>query len=98
MKGIVNNKSNFIPLSQLGLGEEEALHLFWLLRDAFEESHPGRMTDASDAYVLTAFPFGEDDEVPEDYEAVNYATGMYRGEPALARFEGEAVCEVPVAE
>ena len=26
------------------------------------------MTDASDAYVLTVFPFGEGDEIPEDYE------------------------------
>ena len=25
--------------------------------------HPGRMMDACDAYVLTVFPFGEDDEV-----------------------------------
>ena len=54
--------------------------------------------NACDAYVLTVFPFGEDDEVPEGYEAVNYASGMYRGEPALARYEGEAVREVLVVE
>ena len=56
------------------------------------------MTDASDAYVLTVFPFGEGDEIPNDYEVENYATGLYQGQPALARYEGEQVCELLVME
>ena len=51
--------ADFIPLSQLNLSNDESLNLFWELRSAFEDAYPDRMTDASDAQVLTVFPFGE---------------------------------------
>ena len=92
------NSIDFIPLFQLGLSKEERTDLFWELRGAFEESYPDRMTDASDAYVLTVFPFGEGDEIPDDYEVEDWATGLYQGQPALARYEGEHVRELLVME
>ena len=39
------------------------------VRGAFEDEHPMNMVDASDAYALSVFPFGRDDERPEDYES-----------------------------
>ena len=44
------------------------------------------------------FPFGEGDEIPDDYEVENYATGQYQGQPALTLYEGEQVCELLVME
>lgn len=35
--------------------------------------------DACDAYVLTVYPFGRDDEQPDDYETENWETGMMVG-------------------
>jgi hypothetical protein len=32
--------------------------------------------DASDAYALSVFPFGRDDERPEDYESEIWETGL----------------------
>jgi hypothetical protein len=46
------------------------------VRAAFEDEHPRNMVDASDAYALSVFPFGRDDERPEDYESEDWETGM----------------------
>ena len=35
--------------------------------------------DASDAYALSLFPFGRDDERPEDYDTEIWETGMMVG-------------------
>ena len=75
---IMFNHADFIPLSQLNLSNDESLSLFWELRGAFEDAYPNRMTDASDAYVLTVFPLGEGDEIPDDYEVEDWAAGRYR--------------------
>ena len=80
------------------MSKEERIDLFWELRSAFEDSYPDRMTDASDAQVLTVFPFGDIDDAPDDYEVEDWATGQYQGQPALARYEGEQVCELLVME
>jgi hypothetical protein len=37
------------------------------------------MVDACDAYVLTVYPFGRDDEQPDDYELEDWETGMMVG-------------------
>ena len=37
------------------------------------------MVDACDAYALSVFPFGRDDERPEDYESEIWETGMMVG-------------------
>jgi hypothetical protein len=35
--------------------------------------------DACDAYVLTVYPFGRDDEQPDDYETEDWEKGMMVG-------------------
>ena len=37
------------------------------------------MVDACDAYALSVFPFGRDDEHPDDYETEDWETGMMVG-------------------
>jgi hypothetical protein len=49
------------------------------VRAAFEDEHLRNMVDASDAYALSVFPFGRDDERPEDYESEIWETGMMVG-------------------
>ena len=49
------------------------------MRGAFEDEHPRNMVDASDAYALSVFPFGRDDERPKDYESEIWETGMMVG-------------------
>lgn len=63
------------------------MDVYWVLRSAFEESHPDNMLDASDAYVLTVIPFKWGDEIPDDYEVEDYATGMVDGNPALCKMD-----------
>ena len=46
------------------------------VRGAFEDEHPRNMVDASDAYVLTVYPFGRNDEHADDYETEDWETGM----------------------
>ena len=49
------------------------------MRAAFEEEHLHNMVDACDAYALSVYPFGRDDERPEDYESEIWETGMMVG-------------------
>ena len=49
------------------------------VRAAFEDEHPHNMVDASDAYVLTVYSFGRNDEHPDDYETEDWETGMMVG-------------------
>jgi len=49
------------------------------VRAAFEEEHLHNMVDACNAYALSLFPFGRDDERPEDYESEIWETGMMVG-------------------
>lgn len=78
---------NFVPLSESNLSEEVIMDTYWVLRTAFEDSHPNNMVDASDADVLTVFPFQRGDEIPDDYVVENYATGMVDGKPALCKMD-----------
>ena len=84
---VADRTTPFIPLLDLELSDEEIMDTYWVLRSAFEESHPSNMVDASDAYVLTVFSFKWGDEIPDDYEVVNYATGMVDGKPALCKMD-----------
>ena len=59
------------------------------LRFAYEQSYPDNMVDASDAYILIVFPFKHGDKIPDDYDVVNYETGMFEGKPALRKIEGK---------
>ena len=67
------------------LPDEEIMWTYGQVRGAFEAEHPHNMVDASDAYVLTVYPFGRNDERPDDYELEVWETGMYDGCPALRR-------------
>ncbi len=78
---------NFNYLSELDLSEETSLELYEALRSAFEKSHPNNMVDASDAFVLTVFPFKWGDEIPDNYDVVNYATGKVGEYPALCKMD-----------
>jgi hypothetical protein len=49
------------------------------VRGAFEAEHPQNMVDASDVYVLTVYPFGRNDEHPDDYESEVWETGIMVG-------------------
>ena len=49
------------------------------VRAAFEDEHPRNMVDASDAYALSVFPFGRDDERPDGYETETWETGLMVG-------------------
>ena len=84
---IADRTTSFIPLLDSKLSDEEIMDTYWVLRSAFEESHPNNMVDASDAYVLTVFPFKWGDEIPDDYEVEDYATGMVDGKPALCKMD-----------
>jgi hypothetical protein len=79
----------FIPLSDSKLTDEEIMDTYWVLRSAFEESHPNNMVDASDAYVLTVFPFKWDDVIPDNYKVKNYATGIADGKAALCMMDNK---------
>lgn len=57
--------------------DEEIMWTYEDVRGAFEDEHPHSMVDASDAYVLTVYPFGRDDERPEDYDTEDWETGLY---------------------
>lgn len=80
-----DNKKQFVSLLGSNISDEKIMDTYWVLRSAFEESHPNNMVDASDAYVLTVFPFKWGDEIPDDYEVENYETGMVDGKPALCK-------------
>ena len=77
----------FVPLGKANLSDEEIMDTYWVLRTAFEDSHPNNMVDASDAYILTVFPFRWGDEIPDDYEVEDYATGLVDGKPALRKMD-----------
>lgn len=77
----------FVSLLGSNLSDEEVMDTYWVLRAAFEESHPNNMVDASDAYVLTVFPFKWGDEIPDEYEVEEYATGTVDGKPALCKMD-----------
>ena len=85
---IVNN-NKFQPLSDSNLSDEEVMDIYGMIRFAFEQSHPNNMVDASDAYVLTVFPFRRGDTVPEAFCVVDYETGLFDGKPALHKVDGE---------
>lgn len=82
-------ESHFIPLSNTKLSDEEIMDVYNELRYAFEQSHPNNMVDASDAYVLTVFPFKRGAIVPDNFNVVNYETGLFNGKPALHKVYGE---------
>lgn len=85
---IVNN-NKFQPLSDSNLSDEEVMDIYGMIRFAFEQSHPNNMVDASDAYVLTVFPFRRGDTIPEAFCVVDYETGLFDGKPALHKVDGE---------
>lgn len=85
----MRNTNCFIPLSNINLSDEEVMDIYHKLRFAYEQSHPDNMVDASDAYILTVFPFKRGDKIPDDYDVVNYETGMFEGKPALRKIEGK---------
>ena len=87
MTSVESNSVTFVPLLGSALPDEEVMDTYWVLRAAFEESHPNNMVDASDAYVLTVFPFKWGDEIPDEYEVEDYATGIVDGEPALCKMD-----------
>lgn len=76
----------FISLTNLEdkLSIYEIMDMYEDLEHAFENTFSNRM-DASDAYVLTEFPFSKEDEAPDDYEVINWETGFYNGFPALQK-------------
>lgn len=84
---IYHTLSSFAPLIKSNLSDEEIMDTYRVLRAAFEDSQSNNMVDASDAYVLTVFPFKWGDEIPDDYEVDNYATGMVNGKPALCKLD-----------
>lgn len=86
---IVNNNTKFQPLSDSNLSDEEVMDIYGMIRFVFEQSHPDNMVDASDAYVLTVFPFKRGNTVPDNFDVVNYETGLYDGKPALHKVDGE---------
>ena len=58
------------------------------VRATFEDEHPRNMVDASDAYALSVFPFGRDDERPEYYESEIWETGMMVGSGFMVQGSG----------
>ena len=86
---IVNNNTKFKPLSDSNLSDEEVMDIYGMIRFAFEQNHPDNMVDASDAYVLTVFPFKRGNTVPDNFDVVNYETGLFDGKPALHKVDGE---------
>ena len=85
---IVNNNTKFQPLSDSNLSDEEVMDIYGMIRFVFEQSHPDNMVDASDVYVLTVFPFKRGDTVPNNFDVVNYETGLFKGKPALCKVRG----------
>lgn len=88
---MINARKNkhFVPLRKTDLSDEEVMDIYGMIRFAFEQSHPDNMVDASDAYVLTVFPFKRGDTVPDNFDVVNYETGLFDGKPALHKVDGE---------
>lgn len=102
---MTKNDKGFVSLWDLRdeRPNDEILCTYEQVRGAFEHEHPHNMVDASDAYVLTVFPFGRDDEQPYDYETENWETGLYEGYPAMRRVadgrvmvakEDETLCHI----
>lgn len=85
----IRNTNCFTPLCNTNLSDEEIMDIYRKLRFAYEQSHPNNMVDASDAYILTVFPFKRGDKMPAYYDVVNYETGLLEGEPALRKIEGD---------
>lgn len=85
---ITNTDTGFRPLYGANIPDENVMDIYNTLRFTFEQSHPNNMVDASDAYILTVFPFKRGDKIPEDYCVVNYETGLIRGKPALRKLGG----------
>ena len=85
---IVNKNTKFQPLSDSNLSDEEVMDIYGMIRFAFEQNHPDNMVDASDAYVLTVFPFKRGNTVPDNFDVVNYETGLFEGKPALCKVGG----------
>lgn len=59
------------------LPNDEIMLTYGQARGFFEDEHPHNIVDASDAYVLTVYPFGRNDEHPDDYETEDWETGLY---------------------
>ena len=78
---MTTDEKKFVSLWDLQ-GEMRNEEIMWAYEDvraAFEDEHPRNMVDASDAYALSVFPFGRDDERPEDDESEIWETGMMVG-------------------
>ncbi|MCR5522723.1 MAG: hypothetical protein K6F64_03675 [Clostridia bacterium] len=88
MESTIIDKSNFSPLFNSKLSDEDVMSIYHYLRFAFEQSHPNNMVDASDAYILTVFPFKRGAIVPDNFDVVNYETGLFEGKPALCKVDG----------
>ena len=82
---MTTNEKKFVSLWDLQgeMRNEEIMWTYEDVRGAFEAEHPHNMVDASDAYVLTVYPFGRDDEHPYDYDTETWETGLYDGCPAM---------------
>ena len=78
----------FESLRHVSLPDEEIMETYEDLRFAFENTYPN-VVDASDAYILTAFPFAKNDEILDDYEVESYETGFFQGMPALRKGSDE---------
>ena len=89
---IIHNKSEFVSLYNCHMIDDELImDIYQELRYAFEQSHPNNMVDASDAYILTVFPFKRGAKVPDNFDVVNYETGLFEGKPALCKVDDNHV-------
>jgi hypothetical protein len=77
----------FLSLSDMELQEDCSIDLYKELRQAFEHTYPDFMIDASDADIITVFPFKLGGEIPDEYDVVNFAVGMIDGFPALCKMD-----------
>ena len=61
---MTTDEKKFVSLWDLQgeLPDEEIMWTYGQVRGAFEAEHPHNMVDASDAYALSVFPFGREDE------------------------------------
>lgn len=84
---MTTNEEKFVSLWDLQdeMPDEEIIWTYEQVRGAFEDEHPHNMVDASDAYVLTVFPFGQNDEQPKDYETESWLAGLQDGRLAMRR-------------
>ena len=75
---MTKNDKVFVSLWDLQdeLPDEEIMWSYGQVRGAFEDEHPHNMVDACDAYVLTVYSFGRNDEHADDYETEDWETGM----------------------